>query len=210
MKARKRRYEIYTFYDHTGIALHLEKMAEKGWLLEKITNYIWTYRRIEPKKLHFSVFYDPKASEFDPEPSEDQKVFFDFCEHTGWIYATSSSQMQIFYNEQENPTPIETDPVLEIDTLHRAMKKTYLPTYLILAPIGVLQLAMLISQLISDPIRLLASVSLLFGGLAWALLLLLCITELSGYYLWRSRAKKPRSMESFLKPKDTPDFKNSS
>ena len=35
-------YPLYAFYDHTGMARHLEKMAQKGWMLEKIhTNSLW-------------------------------------------------------------------------------------------------------------------------------------------------------------------------
>ena len=33
MKQKKYRVELYSLYDHTGIAAHLEKMAAKGWLL---------------------------------------------------------------------------------------------------------------------------------------------------------------------------------
>ena len=117
MKNRKRRVELLSFYDHVGISRHLEKMAAKGWMLEKITNLGWVYRRIEPKQLHFTVSYYSKASEFDPEPTEDQKTFYDFCAHTGWQLACSSAQLQIFYNERENPTPIETDAKLEVQAI---------------------------------------------------------------------------------------------
>jgi len=110
MKNTKRRLEPLSFFNHTGISRHLEKMAAKGWMIEKIVNTGWVYRRIEPKNIHFAVSYFPKASEFDPEPSEEQKMFHDFCAHTGWQLACTSAQLQIFYNERENPTPIETDP----------------------------------------------------------------------------------------------------
>ena len=49
-------YPLYAFYDHTGMARHLEKMAQKGWMLDRIhTNGLWRYRRIEPQTLHFAV-----------------------------------------------------------------------------------------------------------------------------------------------------------
>lgn len=74
MKNTKRRIEPLSFFDHTGISAHLEKMAAKGWMLEKITNTGGVYRRMEPKTMHFSVSYYPKASKFDQEPSEEQKI----------------------------------------------------------------------------------------------------------------------------------------
>ena len=42
MKETKRRMELYSFYDRTGMEKHLAKMAEKGWLLEKIGQFFWT------------------------------------------------------------------------------------------------------------------------------------------------------------------------
>ncbi len=155
MKDAKRRIETFSFYDHTGIARHLTKMAGKGWLLEKISNFGWTYRRIAEKKLAFSVCYYPKASDFDPEPTEAQKEFHDFCEHTGWILAAASAQMQIFYNEQENPVPIDTDPVLEIETIHAAAKKSYLPGYFVLLLVSILNGVLFVARLSVDLIELL-------------------------------------------------------
>ena len=74
MKDRKRRVELYSFYDHTGMERHLERMAGKGWFLEKIENNFWHYRRLQPQKLRYFVTYFPKAGELDPEPSEEQKT----------------------------------------------------------------------------------------------------------------------------------------
>ena len=36
MRETKCRIEHFAFYDHSGIARHLERMAEMGWMLEKI------------------------------------------------------------------------------------------------------------------------------------------------------------------------------
>ncbi|MBQ3490682.1 MAG: DUF2812 domain-containing protein, partial [Clostridia bacterium] len=49
MKDTKKKIEFFTFYDKTGIEKHLEQMASEGWLLEKMSAFRWTYRRIEPK-----------------------------------------------------------------------------------------------------------------------------------------------------------------
>ena len=81
MKTTKRRFEFFTFYDHTGIARHLEWMAQKGWLLQGIHGNLSSYRAIPPTKLSFTVTYYPDASAFDPEPSEGELCFRDFCAH---------------------------------------------------------------------------------------------------------------------------------
>lgn len=136
MRERKRRLELYSFYDHTGIERHLERMAEKGWMLEKVENNIWHYRRIRPEKLTFFVTYFPRASELDPEPGEEQKIFFDFCEHTGWKLAAVSAQQQIFYNESPDPVPIATDPQVELETVRRSARKSFLPGLWVLLACG--------------------------------------------------------------------------
>ena len=197
MKDTKRRIEAFSFFDHTGIARHLTKMAEKGWLLEKISNFGWMYRRTAPKKLTFSVCYYPKASEFDPEPTEEQKEFHDFCEHTGWVLAATSAQMQIFYNELENPIPIDTDPMLEIETIHAVAKKSYLPSYFVLLLVSILNSALFVSRLLGDFVGVLSSSANLFTGFAWLMLFLLCVVELCGYFIWYGKAKRVAEQGAF-------------
>ena len=117
MKDTKRRLEVFSFYDRAHIERHLEAMAARGWLLERMGKFGWVYRRIEPKRLTFHVSYFPDASDFDPGPTWGQLTFQDFCERTGWQLACSSAQMQVFYNEGPDPLPIETDPALELEVL---------------------------------------------------------------------------------------------
>lgn len=202
MKNRKRRIESLSFYDHSGISKHLEKMALKGWLIEKITNWGWIYKKIEPQKLHFTITYYPKASEFDPEPSEAQKRFYDFCEHTGWILACASAQMQIFYNEQENPIPIETDPVVEVDIIHKACKKNFIPAYTVLLLLSILNGAMFISRVLGHPIDLLSNPTNLSTGLCWTMLFVFCLAEFINYFTWHKKAVKAAEEGYFL---DTPN-----
>lgn len=203
MKNTKRRIEPLSFFDHTGISAHLEKMAAKGWMLDKITNIGWVYRRIEPKNIHFAVSYYPKASEFDPEPSEEQKMFHDFCAHTGWQLACTSAQLQIFFNERENPTPIETEPELELQAIHASAKKSFIPSHIVLFVLALLNGALWVSNLLGDPIDLLSSPSDLFIGFIWLLLAVLCSVELIYYFRWHSKAKAAAEHGEFLKTPGT-------
>ena len=45
MRDIKRRMEYYPSYDRSGIAAHLEAMAARGLILERITSSFWYYRR---------------------------------------------------------------------------------------------------------------------------------------------------------------------
>ena len=201
MRETKRRMETFSFYDRTGTERHLERMAEKGWLLDRIGQFFWTYRRIEPKKLSFSVCYFPKASQFDPEPSEEQQTFYDFCEHSGWVLAASNAQLQVFYNERENPVPIETDPALEVDAIHRSMKKSMIPSQLVLLAVTTLNVVLYVSQLLDDPVRVLSSTSGLFVGFCWLEVLLLSGVEMVSYFRWHHKAILAAERGEFLETK---------
>lgn len=201
MKDVKRRMELYSLYDRSGMEAHLAQMAEKGWLLEKIGTYLWTYRRTEPKKLTFSVCYFPKASQFDPEPSEEQETFYDFCRHTGWILAASNAQLQVFYNEGQDPVPIDTDPVQEVSTVHRAMKKSFLPGQLLLLGVVLFYGWMFFSDLAEDPIGTLSSPTHLFLCLCLVILLLLMVSETLTYFRWHRKAVKAAEQGEFYRTK---------
>ena len=198
MKDIKKKVEFFTFYDKTGIEKHLEQMAAEGWLLEKMSAFRWTYRRIEPKKIHFSVSYYATITDFEPEPTEEQQAFNEFCEHSGWKLATQTVQMQVFYNENDNPVPIETDPMLEVENIHISVKKTVLITYFLELFLGILLGGSFISTLLGDPILLLSSSIRLFTGIWCIVALVYSLTELITYFTWRHKAKKMAEQGVFI------------
>ena len=195
MKNTKKRFVFFSFYDRTSIEAYLEKQAERGWMLDKTSAFGWSFHRIEPKKIHFSVVYFAKASAFDPEPSEAQLSFRDFCEHTGWKLVASNAQMQIFCNEEADPTPIETDAALEVAAIHASAKKSHLSSYYLLAGVGVMQAALFFWRFFSDPIGVLASNANLFSGMCWILMLTLSVVEIVGYHIWYNRAKSAAELD---------------
>ena len=203
MKQTKRRFLTFTFYDRTGIEEYLERQAAQGWMLEKTGSFGWMFRRIQPAKLHFAVTYFPAASAFDPAPSEKQLRFQEFCLHTGWELIASNAQLQIFCNRAENPIPIETDPVIELENIHGSVKKSFLPTYFLNLLLGLMQIGLFFGRLENDPIGELSSTSSLLMLTLFALLLITTATELILYYRWRSRAKKAAEDGNFLETRST-------
>ena len=203
MKDRKRRLEMFTFFDQDGISRQLEKMAAKGWLVEKINGMSWVYRRIEPQKLHFSVTYYPEASLFDPEPSEGEETYHEFCERGGWKLACTSAQMQIFYSQLENPVPIETEPALQVESIHASAKKGFITQHVNLLCLVLLNLFQFITFMPHNPLRELADSTRLFAELNMLLLAVLCIVELTTYYRWYRKAQMLAKDGKFLKMPST-------
>ena len=188
MRQTKRVITQFCFYDRTGIEKMLEKQAQKGWMLESIGQLSWNYRRIEPKQVHFAVTYYPNASMFDPKPTVGEEMYQEFVAHSGWRFVASNAQMQIFYTEEENPVPIETDPLVEVENIHKAVKKSFLPGYYIMLAAATLNLILMAWRLYENFTGTLANNANLFTILCWLSLFGMEITEILSYYVWRRKA----------------------
>ena len=197
MKRKKyRELNLYSYYDHAGIARHLEDMARQGWQLEKAGSTFFTYHRCDPAELHYAVVYFPKASQFDPEPPAEQQEFWELCKATGWELVTSRYQMQIFCNPAKDPTPIETDPVVQVENVRAAMKKGAVRGNWVLLICSCLQIWL---QFRTYSIRdFLTQGFALLVVLVWLLLGINAIVELAAYHLWYRKAKAAAREEGVL------------
>lgn len=189
MRDVKRRIETYSFYDRSAISSHLEAMAAKGWQLERITSSFWYYRRSEPQKLHYAVTYYPSGSAFDPEPNPGLGELYELCEHAGWEYVTGFAEMNIFVNSRENPTPLETDPAVDLVAIEKSAKRRLTKPYWAILVIGVVVAFLGIGGFINDPVYSLSGVWGLPMGVVFLLLGIAAAAELRSYYRWRALAR---------------------
>jgi len=183
-----RRFESFLFFDYKGIERHLEKMALAGWVLHSIPIFYWEYHKAEPKKLRYAVTYLPKPS--FPYPTEDQQVFYDSCRDAGWELAAQRGQMQIFRAAKANPAPIEADEAEKLRAVHRIMRKDFLPGNVLGLLLTFVQLYLLFSKIVKDPIRQLSNASLPFVAAFWALLAVQICVLLITYTVWYRKSKK--------------------
>lgn len=191
MKQTKREYlPLYSYFDRSGIAVHLEDMAAQGWMLEKLGTWCWRYRRIEPKNLRVTVTFFPTATQFDPLPSQGLETYRDYCAQAGWLLAADSAQVQVFYSEDPDAVPIETDPAAELANIHRCMKRSFLASYWGLLALSLLQIIFSAWRVWTDPIGILSSHFQLATLFAWWPEVILVSVELTRYYRWRHRAKE--------------------
>ena len=197
MRDHKRDFIPFSFYDRTGMAAHLEKRAAEGWLLDKVTPFGWHYRRIEPARLHFTVTYDHRLSEFAPGPTEEEQTYQDFCAHGGWHFAAASGKMYFFYSAEEDPLPIETDPELELKQMARATRimVALLWVWLVL---GFWMGCSFCWSLVNRPVDLLSNSLNLTSGVWWLGLFAYSAADLVTYYRWRRRARKAAALGEFV------------
>ena len=203
MRTTKRVLTQFCFYDRTGIEKMLKKQAAKGWMLESIGQLGWKYRRIEPKNVRFAVTYYANASVFDPFPTAGEELYQDFVEHSGWQFVASNAQMQIFFTEEKEPVPIETDPVVELQNIHKAVKKSFLPGYFAMLFCALLNLCLMAWRLCENFTGTLAHNTNLFTIFCWITMAVMEVWEIASYFLWRRRALKAASLDrSFVETKN--------
>lgn len=115
----KRKYTFYVFqvYEGAAFAEYLEEMAAKGWMLKKLTTAnIQCFERQEPRRLKFNVAVLPDSSEFESRDREEARTYREYCEEAGWKLVYGGTLWQVFYSEEEEPIPIETDFGLQLET----------------------------------------------------------------------------------------------
>lgn len=187
---RKRQLNWYQINDCEAVARHLEKMAARGWLLEKADNWGWIYRRSAPAQVRYCVTFFPEASIFDPGPTGDQETYIDYCAAAGWEFVSSYGPAQYFRSTRPDPVPIETDEAAKLRAIHRSMWKT-----LILG-----SLLLLFAQLINVPGRVrhfrwapmseLSDSGTLGLWLMMAVLVVYLVGNLADYFIWYFRSKR--------------------
>lgn len=145
---------------------------------------------MEPQQLTYTVTYFSEASEFNPYPTENQRTFHEYCKDAGWSLVAEWAQMQIFCSEREDPTPIETDESVKLKAIHRAMKKNFLPSNVVLLLLSVVQFYLQLHIIAEDPILQLSLGSSLFLAATWSVLGIQILFILMGYIIWYRKSRK--------------------
>ncbi len=187
----KHKYEInfMIFYDFENIEKRLEKMAKKGYLLEKSNGFLRKYSRCEPQDVKYTVTYFHEASEFNPYPTDNQQLFIDYCEDSGWEFVTQFAQMQIFRSTKPNVIPIETDENFKLKAIHRSIKRNYLPSTILLILLAIFQISIWFSSFLNSPAEQLANITFMMNLYFQTLIFVLSISNFLGYVLWYFKNK---------------------
>lgn len=189
MKMTKLTYTNRLAYDYKNIENMLEKMSLKGWKCIKFGGVCIHYEKIEPQALKYSVFFIPSLSQFDGTPLEKQETLISMCEETGWEYICQWGKMMIFCSSEENPTPIETDENVKLESIHKSMKKEYLPTLIGMIFLLVISMYATYKNIYIRPEEFFGG----FGIFHMPMIGLLGITQITliiQYMLWYKSSKK--------------------
>lgn len=121
MRRHRYRLNLFSYCDAQGVCRRLERMAAKGWQLDDI-GLLWRYRRAPAQALTYEAVYCSDAELAAPRAGEGAQPLVDYCAREGWELAAQWRQMLIFSNPYPEPVPIETDPLVQLGSIHRVMK----------------------------------------------------------------------------------------
>jgi hypothetical protein len=109
--AKSYKYQLYmgTMGDIKNLERHFSRMAEKGWMIDKIKPTYHRYRVIEPCKIHFFVDFFAELTVFDYPENWYVLNYREKCEEAGWKFVTANGQVHVFCKDDddngEKPAP---------------------------------------------------------------------------------------------------------
>lgn len=188
MADKKWRFEYYDAYDYTGMLAQLEKMAEKGWILDKVQGYFWRYRQTEPGKVNYAVTHFENYTAHESAPDNGQSEFLEMCASAGWQLVAQQNSFMVFVNYSDNPVPLETDAVTQVETVHKSVKNQFLGN-------SVTWFGILMLHMISEVVELVkrtyifvnypANLFIFFAFLTYAVVI---AAQLHSYNKWHKKA----------------------
>ncbi len=190
MKHQKNLYVPINPWDRRRMVKYLEAQAEKGWMFFGFAEGLWQFCLTEPKKVHFAVAYFPADFEKDDTALTRLLEFREFCAHDGWVLAGADRELQVFYNLKENPTPIETDPELEVQTMQAAALRKHSPTLKRDVGMSIVYVLFGLYACFTDPVRLFLTTFLFSSFLIYGGGLLAEVVRIGEQFLWLFRAKR--------------------
>lgn len=177
-------------WDRRRMVDFLEVQAQKGWMFCGFEGKKWKFRQIEPKKVHFFVVYF--AADFEKDTTAVPRLleFREYCAHDGWELAGADVELQVFYSLKENPTPIETDPVLEVNTMQAAALRKHSPTLKRDVGMSIFYVLLTLYACCKIPVRLFLYSPIFIGLLLYGGGLLAELLRVGEQFLWLWRAKR--------------------
>lgn len=195
MKTRKHTWKYVAFFDFSEVKRYLEQKAREGWVLEHVLGIWWTFRRAEPRPAQVWVSY-LQQDVYDPQPSQQVENMAELGEHTGWELTVETPTMQVFYNWETDPLPMETDPAIQIDGVDRALKRSVLGVYRVVFGLALAALLVQLWYWWEAPLQFLSREVNYF--LVDVLFVIALGTELGAYRLWRHKARKRAAQGEWL------------
>jgi len=190
VKETAKRIMKFSFDRYEETERKLEKLAEKGLFLKECGSFLWTFEKGAPKKLKYAVTFFSEGSVFNPGITDNQQTYFDYAKAAGWNFVTQFNQMQIFSSEDDNPIPFETDEKEKLDNIKRCMKKSFVPSMLVMILVFALNLLVQFNSFKLSPIDFLSDPNRLLPALMILAVVIYDVYSLLNYFVWVKRSER--------------------
>ena len=176
-------------WDRQKMVNYLDKQARNGWLFRGFGDKGWNFILVEPNIYHFSVVYFP--ADFDKDETAVSRLleFREFCAHAGWELAGANQELQVFYSTREHPVPIDTDPLLEIETMQTMALRKLKPQFKENIKQGLIYLTLGLLAFFENPVWAFTYILLITGLTIYFGKLLVGLIRLGEQYVWRWQAR---------------------
>jgi hypothetical protein len=177
----------YLPYECVAVEEYLEEMAKRGWLLQSVKGYLFKFKRIEPKKIKYSVDVLYEASIFDCKDSNAALEYREYCKAAGLNYVCQTGRIQIFYTEDDRKNiSIHTDEEEKYNSVIKASLYN-VGWQFILTLIFILDLYMFLFNGSIDYV--LASNLMISSILIMLALIFINSIEIISFFIWVIKAK---------------------
>lgn len=183
-----RSYGIYPFgeqYMYDVLERKLEKRSEKGWMADYVGVFFIRYKRVEPKRRKVQIVYDPENMEYWRNDSDYTQGLEDYVGSAGWVKACDYFKQKIYYNEDPDAVPIDTDERVRLENIKESMAPLGFFTFI--AIIGLLFVGLMFGDGIHWESFPFNGFFLIFG--LWALPVYLLVDYIM-YSLWLRKCEK--------------------
>lgn len=109
MANKKFSFNFYQVFENDALRDYLEHMSLKGWRLTKISSMLLHFEACEPHSIRYCVEVMEKPSTYASNQTLPLKRYREFCRDAGWNYIGTNGLLHIFYTEDTDAVPVETD-----------------------------------------------------------------------------------------------------
>ncbi|MDS0524179.1 DUF2812 domain-containing protein [Clostridium sp. SHJSY1] len=196
-KDTKTKFLFYQPYECAALGEYLEKVAEKGWLLVSATSFVFRFKRIEPKKLKYSVEVVKKVSMFDRKNSDAALEYREYCTAAGWNFVCEVGKLQVFYTEYDDKViiPLHTDEKEKFKLIYKYFSSNII-NQIVIVLCGIF---FLYTQLGISLDYTFSSNFALFAVLMWIFLLGINIIEITNFLIWGIKYLKRKKDDEPIK-----------
>lgn len=133
-------YASFNMYETDAFRDYLEAMALKGWRLARFGSLFMHFEACDPHPIRYCVELMEKPSSFASNQTLGLKRYREFCQEAGWNYIGTNGLLHVFYTEDMNAVPVETDVEERYERIKKAYRGSLRPVFVMFALIILLNL----------------------------------------------------------------------